>query len=129
MLYTAAFLVVLLGLAHSWLGERYLLQRLFRRSELLPKLLGGTEFTKNTLRFVWHLTTVMAFGFALLMVLIANDTGHGPADMANAIGVCLIVSGALPLLYTRGRHVSWVGLFAAGALCLGWAARQSGGVA
>lgn len=26
--------------------------------EDLPRLLGGTEFTKNTLRFAWHLTTV-----------------------------------------------------------------------
>lgn len=122
MLYAAAFLVVLLGLAHSWLGERYLLQRLFRRSEHLPKLLGGTDFTKNTLRFVWHMTTVMAFGFALLMVQLADDTA--PVGMAKAIGRCLIVCGALPLVYTRGRHLSWVGLFAAGALCLAWAARQ-----
>lgn len=121
MLYVAAFLIVLLALAHSWLGERYLLQRLFRRSEHLPKLLGGTDFTKNTLRFVWHLTTVMALGFALLMVQLADDTG--PAAMANAIGVCLIVSGALPLAYTRGRHLSWLALFAAGVLCLVWAAR------
>ena len=29
MLYAAACLVILLGVAHSWLGERYLLQRLF----------------------------------------------------------------------------------------------------
>ena len=40
----AAFLAICLGIAHSYLGERYILSRLFRRADL-PKLFGGTEFT------------------------------------------------------------------------------------
>lgn len=50
MLYTAAFLIFATGLAHSVLGERYLLARLFQR-ENLPKLFGGTSLTIGTLRF------------------------------------------------------------------------------
>jgi hypothetical protein len=50
-------LVVATGIAHSYLGERYILIRLFKRGDL-PKLSVGTEFTKGTLRFAWHLTTV-----------------------------------------------------------------------
>jgi len=38
---------VLVGVAHSVLGERYILIRLFKR-EGLPKLFGGTEFTTRT---------------------------------------------------------------------------------
>lgn len=49
-LYLAAFLAAALGLAHSLLGERYILIRLFRR-ENLPKLFGSTAFTQRTLRF------------------------------------------------------------------------------
>ena len=49
-LLAAAVLAVLLSLAHSYLGERYILMRLFRRDDL-PKLLGGTDFTTRTLRF------------------------------------------------------------------------------
>ncbi|WP_426102480.1 hypothetical protein [Massilia sp. TSP1-1-2] len=120
MLQCAAILLAALALAHSYLGERYLLMRLFRRSEHLPPLLGGTDFTKNTLRFVWHLVTVLALGFALVLVHIA-DHRDGPA-IARLIGVLLLVSGALPLVITRARHLSWVVLFAAGALCLAWAA-------
>ncbi|MEJ7806217.1 MAG: hypothetical protein WKG03_09905 [Telluria sp.] len=120
MLHIAAAIIVVLALAHSFLGERYLLMRLFRRSEHLPPLLGGTDFTKNTLRFVWHLTSVMALGFAVLLVQIA---GHASAQaMATMVGAALLVSGMLPLVYTRGRHLSWLGLFAAGALCFAWAA-------
>jgi hypothetical protein len=63
MLVAAAVLMFLLGLAHSVLGERYLLIRLFRRPDL-PTLFGGTAFTTQTLRFAWHLTTVIAWGLA-----------------------------------------------------------------
>jgi hypothetical protein len=52
--FIAAGLAVLLGVAHSYLGERYILVRLFKRSDL-PKLFGGQEFTRHTLRFAWHL--------------------------------------------------------------------------
>ena len=45
----AAVLCFAVGLAHSVLGERYILVRLFRRTDL-PKLFGGTEFTVRTLR-------------------------------------------------------------------------------
>ncbi len=43
-LYIAALLLFLVGVAHSYLGERYILIRLFRREDL-PKLFGGTQFT------------------------------------------------------------------------------------
>lgn len=46
----AAALVVALGLAHSLLGERYILQRLLRREDL-PRLFGSADFTRRTLRF------------------------------------------------------------------------------
>ena len=45
-LLAAAFAMVLAS-AHSYLGERYILIRLFRRPDL-PRLFGGVEFTKRT---------------------------------------------------------------------------------
>ena len=72
MVELAAALLFLLGLAHSVLGERYLLTRLFRRDNL-PKLLGSTAFTVGTLRFVWHLTTLAWYGLATLLLLAARD--------------------------------------------------------
>jgi len=119
MLYLAAFLIAALGLVHSVLGERFILIRLLRRDDL-PKLFGGTEFTKGTLRFAWHLTTVLAFGFAALLFQLAT---YAPtAVLVRTIGWISILSGFLPLVYTRGRHLSWLVLFAAGGLCLFWPA-------
>ena len=66
MLIAAASLAFLIGLAHSYLGERYILIRLFRRE--LPRLFGSDDFTKQTLRFVWHLTTVSWWGLAAILV-------------------------------------------------------------
>lgn len=66
LLETAAALIVLPGLAHSVLGERYILVWLFRRP--VPALFGGEAFTRNTLRFVWHLVTLLAFGPAAVLV-------------------------------------------------------------
>ena len=117
MLYVAAALIALLGLAHSVLGERYILIRLFRRD--LPRLFGGPEFTRRTLRFAWHLTTVLAWCVAALLVLIAD--AHSARTLAATIGWTLVLAGLLPLVITRGRHLSWVVLFVAGGLCLAWA--------
>lgn len=116
MLQLAAFLVVALGLAHSVLGERYILMRLFRRTDL-PRIFGSADFTIQTLRFAWHITTVAWFGFAALLYA----AGRGELDSRSAalvIGVAAIASGLLPLLFTRGRHLSWLVLFAIGALAL-----------
>lgn len=119
MLQLAALLIALLGLAHSILGERYILTRLFRRE--LPKLFGGPDFTRNTLRFAWHLTTVLAWGIsAVLWQLASAPSAELPV---RTLGGCLIVCGLLPLAFTRGRHLSWVVFFTAGGLCLAWAGR------
>lgn len=118
MLKLAALLIALLGLAHSILGERYILVRLFRRD--LPKLFGGTDFTRNTLRFAWHLTTVLALGISVLLVQLAGAPSQ--QMLARTLGWRLIASGLLPLVFTRGQHLAWVVLFAAGGLCIAWAA-------
>ena len=63
------YLAVLLAGAHSYLGERYIMVRLLRRDDL-PKLFGGVDFTKRTLRFAWHLTSIAWVGLAWLALLI-----------------------------------------------------------
>ncbi len=81
-LVTAAVLVILTGLAHSILGERYILIRLFRRQEL-------PEFTKNTLRFAWHLTSVAWWGIASILLVLAYSGDAPPVfPVAMALNVC-----------------------------------------
>jgi hypothetical protein len=118
MLYIAALLSVVLGLAHSFLGERYILVRLLRDRNL-PKLFGGTTFTSSTIRFAWHITTLAWFGFAALLVQLSQGS-LTPSAATQTIGWTFIASGILPIVFTRGKHVSWLILFSIGGLSLTW---------
>ncbi|TMH42572.1 MAG: hypothetical protein E6H54_13740 [Betaproteobacteria bacterium] len=112
----AAALAVALGGAHSFLGEKYILIRLFRRRDL-PQLFGGTEFTIRTLRFAWHLTSVAWWGAAALLFLLAQ----GPLSSAAVSGVLaavFLVSAAITFIVSRGRHLAWPVLLAIGFIAL-----------
>lgn len=113
-LLAAAALGVFLAMAHSYLGERYILTRLFRRNEV-PKLFGGTEFTKNTLRFAWHITSVFGLGFAAMLAVLASG-GATPRAQAQIISGTCAACGLVALVGSRGRHLSWVVFFAIAAL-------------
>ena len=119
LLVTAAVLTMAIGIAHSWLGERYIISRVLRRDDL-PKLFGDDTFTRQTLRFAWHLTTVAWFGLAaVLLVLSGILTGVRVSDgLIFAIAQTFIVSAILALILTRGRHLSWIVFAAISALCL-----------
>lgn len=104
----AAVLVVGIGIAHSWLGERYILMRLFRRQNM-PHLFGSDDFTKRTLRFAWHITTVAWFGAAALLLILASYPIDDSARMlSRVIAATFLVSSIVALLGSRGRHLSWV---------------------
>jgi hypothetical protein len=114
MLLLAAALIFLTGAAHSYLGERYILIRLFRREDL-PRLFGGTAFTIGTLRFAWHLTTVAWWGFAYVAFIASQGPVSTDQVLATVGGVAL-VSAAFPLYFTRGRHLSWIVFLIVGVL-------------
>lgn len=104
----AAFLTLAIGVAHSWLGERYILGRLFRRQNI-PHLLGSDVFTKRTLRFAWHLTTIAWFGAAALLLVLASYPLDASARMlSGVIAATFLVSGVVALAGSRGRHLSWI---------------------
>ena len=116
MLILAAVLMFVTGIAHSYLGERYILIRLFNRGGL-PKIFGSTAFTTGTLRFVWHLTTVAWWGLAWL-ILIANSGDVSKDQVLGVIGVVALISAAFPLYFTGGKHLSWLVFLLVGVLVL-----------
>jgi len=113
----ASVLTILIGFAHSWLGERYLIGRLLRRQDL-PRLLGGDDFTKRTLRFAWHLTTLAWLGLGGLMAALALlPAARVPQPVVLVLSATFAASALLALVGSRGRHLSWV-VFLAIALLL-----------
>ncbi len=108
----AAIMMISLAMAHSILGEKFILKRLFKRD--LPKLFGDDSFTKQTLRFAWHALTVAWWAIAALLLL-------APADAGPVIGWTVVVglgtTALMTIIISRGRHLSWVvELAAIGAL-------------
>jgi len=106
MLIVAALLMFATGLAHSYLGERFLLIRLFRHGNL-PKWFGGTQFTIGTPRFVWHLLTVVWWGIAFI-ALRASEQALDSRSVLDVFSAAALVSALLPLILTRGKHLSWI---------------------
>jgi uncharacterized BrkB/YihY/UPF0761 family membrane protein len=117
----AAGLAALLGLAHSYLGERYILVRLFRRGNL-SDLFRRAEFTKRTLRLAWHITTVLALGFAMLLVVLASSDREAVRTTVQIISATFAVSGVLALVLSRARHLSWIVFFTIAGLV--WVAQS-----
>jgi hypothetical protein len=114
VLLTALILIISIGLIHSYLGEKYILMRLFRQP--LPKLFGDDSFTKQTLRFVWHLLTVAWFGLAAVLVLAHTDNASN-SNLLNAIAITFAVTAITALVASRGRHLSWIVFSAISILC------------
>jgi hypothetical protein len=111
----AGGLTTFVAVAHSYLGERYILRRLFRRTGL-PKLFGGEEFTKRTLRFAWHLTSIAWLGLAFLMIVLASSPGSGLLTHARAVAAVFAMSALAALVGSHGRHLSWLAFLAVALL-------------
>ena len=100
----AAALAVAAGAAHSVLGERYILSRLFRRSSI-PPLFGSDVFTRRTLRLAWHVTSIAWWGAAAAWCAIGSG-GDGRAGI-RALSVTFLVTAAVIAVGSRGRHLAW----------------------
>jgi hypothetical protein len=116
LLHLAAVLTIGIGIVHSVLGERYILIRLFRRDNL-PELFGGTEFTKQTLRFVWHLAAVAWWGLAAILIVMAQGAPT-VTDLGAIVGVTFLIHFVVALIASKGRHFSWLVFLAIGVFTI-----------
>lgn len=116
-LIAGAVLTAVLGVAHSILGEKHIIRWLLAHD--LPHLSGSTSFTAGTIRFAWHMTSLLFLGLSGVLLVIAS--GAPASAVLIVIGCTFILGAALPIWFTRGRHISWVVLVLAGGLCV-WGA-------
>lgn len=117
LLYIAALLLVGIGIAHSVLGERYVLRRL-ERLEHIPRLpLGGRELMVQVLRFAWHLTSIAWLGIAAFLLLMAHDALSNKSA-GFVVAVTFMVSALTSGIPSRGRHYSWVVFLVIGFIAL-----------
>jgi hypothetical protein len=107
-LITGATLSALISVAHSYFGERFILTRLLRRTEL-PHLFGSDRFTRQTLRFTWHLSSVAWLGLAgvLISFTYANPI-QTRAFTLQVISLTFLMNAIITFLATRGRYLAWI---------------------
>ena len=113
-LFIAAILAMAIGVAHSILGERYILMRLFKRPDL-PHLFGSPEFTVRTLRFAWHITSIAWWGLAAIIILIARDAAS-PSSLLYVLSATFLLTAIVAAVGSRLRHLSWVFFSAVGII-------------
>ncbi len=107
LLLLASTILTLTAIAHSYLGERYILLRLFRRGDL-PQLFGSDWFTKRTLRFAWHLTSVAWLGFAGVLLVIARDLAPSRSLVLQVVAATFAAHAAVIAVASRGKHLAWL---------------------
>lgn len=108
LLIISSVAMVLTALAHSIVGEKRLIQPLLAtRIELLSGYRG------NLVRFAWHFTSLLMLTNALLVAMPA-----APIDLIKITGAIWLIAGIFDAVLTRGKHIGWPLLSAAGLLAL-----------
>jgi hypothetical protein len=117
-LLAASILTALIGLAHSVIGEIMIFKAL-RRDTWIPTQ-GGSALREFQVRIVWatwHVVSVLAWALAAILLHMSGAVAMPLLDwLTLSMMAALVVSAALVLIGTRGRHPAWLGLLLVSAL-------------
>jgi hypothetical protein len=109
----AALLSATLAFAHSWLGERLILQPILGLQDL-PRLRGSRRGMQKIVRFAWHLTSL--YFLAIAAILFYYSRGTIDATVIRVIAITNFLSAILTAAVSRGRHYAWIVFLAIGIL-------------
>ena len=117
-LLASGVLMILIGIAHSVIGE-ILIFRQLRAGTIVP-LLAPPPLRERHLRILWanwHLTSVLGWGLAALLIVIAGVPDLTTHKLHIRIIAIATLAGSVLVLYaTKGRHPGWLGLLIAAGL-------------
>ncbi|GGO70220.1 hypothetical protein [Bowmanella pacifica] len=110
-LVTAGILTLLLGAAHSILGEVLIFRRFNLnaiKSDEVKQFLSIRQF--RSLWASWHLVSVLGWGMgAALLCLAFADTRIDPMlIIARMLSLTFLVSSIFWLFSTKGKHPAWI---------------------
>ncbi len=111
---TGAVLLMGAALAHTLVGEKVVLRRLYRRGgdrAEVGRRSGDDASTRRAIRLAWHSLSVSLVGFAMLLLTSGIDhraVGAGWKVIAPVIAATFAGLTVLSLIISRGRHVGWM---------------------
>ncbi len=116
---SAGLLAIAVALVHSLLGEKLIFSRM-RESSIVPTS-GQPVLRERHVRILWatwHLVSIMGIAFGAMLIHAAQPHAELPRFVLITIVVTMVLSGALVLYATKGKHPGWVGLL--GVAILTW---------
>ena len=114
LLMISATLVLITCLTHSVVGEKRLIGPVMAlRAGVLQ-----SDLARQVLRFAWHLMSALGLIVAFLLFQYARNPSTIDPAMIVLIGLILAGCGLFDAIYTRGKHIGWPLLTAAGATTL-----------
>jgi hypothetical protein len=117
----AGIVAIIVGIAHSVLGEGLVFRRM-RREGVVPTD-GGTVLQERHVRIIWacwHALTVLGWLAAAILFWLAAAPRHDSSTHfpETAISVAMLLSSGLVLIGTKGKHPGWIGFLAVAVLVL-----------
>jgi hypothetical protein len=105
----SGILSILLSIAHTIIGEILILIPM-QNAEGIPAVRGSTRTTKRTLRFAWHVTSVLGIGIGFLLFQYAKFSELTPDHVyvLRILSLTFLASFILSIVGSRARHPSWV---------------------
>ena len=108
-LWLAATTMVVVACVHAIVGERRLIGPILAINDGVISL----PLARRVLRFAWHMTSVLMILCGLVIVWPSTDL-----PLVRIIGAAWLGAGLFDGAFTRGRHIGWPFLTAAGAFAL-----------
>ena len=119
----AALIAFILGIVHSYMGEKYLVSPILRSEHLVSALSGSIGLKKVALRVCWHFATIAMWGTATTLVFLSSlPLSHTSLVVARIISltfaaytVLVFLTPGLRLIHLR-RHLAWAAFLAIAVL-------------
>lgn len=107
-LVVSAVLTILMAIAHSVVGEILILIPL-QKAEGLPAVRGSVRTTKSTLRFAWHVTSVLGIGIFIILYHYSAVPEFNPEQIfiLRTLSLTFFTSFVIAIVGSRARHPSW----------------------
>jgi len=105
----SGILLCIMCIAHTVLGEKLIISPI-QKTPGLPAVGGSIRLTKLTLRFAWHVTTVLGLGTAMILFYYCNEQvlAKDQIFVIRVLSVTFFVSFLVSIIGSRARHPAWI---------------------
>ena len=112
LLWAGSAIMVVTAVTHSIFGERRLIVPLLA----LNQGVMARQISRDVMRLAWHGTSILMVALAYIVAYQALYPDQAQRPVVWAVGLSMTGFGLLDAIISKGRHVGWPLLTAAG-LC------------